>query len=1070
MLGTYTHSRAAILCFGGWGLQLMLHLAPRLHAVQEQRAALQAQGPNLDRMTSFGALLPDPLLDEAGQVELLLRRPRPDFNWQPFLIERLLARIRHSDQVGDSEEELGEAVTRILTASERRAMQLLRAASPALAPMTYEGYAFRAPGTGIAGAKPPSDGAAPLRRATRRDVFGATLEHADPIARLAETYLLDPIRQDNLAPDDPYVQTTLYVVAPLFEPLAAAMIWPTVASIMARLGRRHISNVVALFATGGYADDLTRPIEDATAHATLAELEVLTGQRRDPAARRGLRDLVAASGSHLAAHVGESIFDHIYLLDREKSNQGLAEDSHELAVLAGNALEALVVGSGDLYIQEQLGFTIHTPGEKRPYSLIGAAGDYVPLQQILHAVNRQEESRLVREWVLRNTPGSSLGSQNGIGEAAQATPPAPEPRAGDLPYASLADLGFTERDALAQMARRMPDLFEHHALETVQDLAVSSRFILPPSAAAELRRVETEEWPEAFAQNMVDVRQTFQLAAGTAAIDEAWGIPNADSDTSLAVAAGLEGDDRHFPSLLVRMHKNLADMLAASPAGLTQAVEQTERWQREVEESLQKLRVSSTPSTRQLSRIQNDLNLREWTLRYANAVGRMPSALGILLRAAISVVFVALLSLLFLVVVQRPWDWVNDGWTLAGFAVGILLAAIFTYRVHVRRRTALRRGRVELAQTELTDQLRAEAHSGLVRAYTRLGEILQGWHDLLREAVQTLEGLSTAPTIPAVPPPGVEQTYLYQAHVNQALWNRCLDYLRSHLDTQGQRSEERLGDLWGTPQWRNRMQEILRSSAARSGNRRTSGTRRTQSQAQSLAEFIRQTVRDSVAPVSLQDDSPVREALLRALANEYSVEYLLWRGAAESRDIERRLRAMSMGMPSADLAAARSEQILTSRRYVESVWHRSKPTANYDVADRLAVYGITIDFAAVSGDPDSELNRTLLDEFGVAMLPTENPFTILFVRTVHGLALDDLDSMRRYREEMRLLRPAARAVVELVTPGNRAYGDAVGEAIYGANRPAETIVSDASEASVPTPATPPVLEPPRPRSESQEAQ
>ncbi|MEX1020690.1 MAG: hypothetical protein WDZ49_13580 [Litorilinea sp.] len=914
----------------------------------------------------------------------------------------------------------------------------------------------------MAGAVTPATSDRPLRRATRRDVFAATLEHADPIARLAETYLLDPIRQDNLAPDDPYVQTTLYVVAPLFEPLAAAMIWPSVAAIMARLGRRHISNVVALFATGGYAEDLTRPIEDATAHATLAELETLTGQRQDPAARRALRDLIAGTGSRLVDHVGESIFDHIYLLDREKSNQGLAEDSHELAVLAGNALEALVVGSGDLFIQEQLGFTIHTLGEKRPYSLIGAAGDYVPLHQILHAVNRQEESRLVREWVLRSTPATGAtdaNSANGATNAADAdaasatpksTPGAPSGnplmgvRASTAPYSSLADLGFTERDALAQLARRMPDLFEHHTLQTVQDLAVNAHFVLPPSAAAELRRVAMDDWPEAFARHMTEVRQTFQLAAGTAAIDEAWGIPNADSDTSLAVAAGLEADDRHFPSLLVRMHKGLADMLAASPAGLTQAVEQTERWQREVEESLQKLRVASTPSTRQLSKIQNDLNLREWTLRYSNGVAKMPSALGILLRATISIAFVALLSLLFLVVVQRAWDWVEDGLTLAGFGTGILLAAIITYRIHLGRRTALRRARVELAQTELTDQLRVEAHSGLTRAYSRLNEILQGWQDLLREAVQTLHSLSTPPTIPAVPPPGVDQTYLYQAHVNQALWDRCLDYLRTHLDTQGQRSEERLDDLWGTAQWRQRMQEILRTSAARTGRVRpvpnpaqSSSAARTQnpgqSQAQSLAEFIRQTVRDSVAPVSLQDDSPVREALIRALTADYSVEYLLWRGAAESRDIERRLRAMSMGLPSADLATARSDQILTSRRYVESAWHRSKPTANYDVADRLAVYGITIDFAAVSGDPESELNRSLLDEFGVALLPTENPFTIIFVRTVHGLALDDLDCMRRYQEEMRLLRPAARALVELVPLKARNEG----AAIYGAELPAE---------------------------------
>ena len=108
-----------------------------------------------------------------------------------------------------------------------------------------------------------------------------------------------------------------------------------------------------------------------------------------------------------ATQVGQPVFDHIYLLDREKSNQGLAEDSHELAVLAGNALEGFVAASADLFVQEQLGYGLRA-ADQRPYSLVGASADYVPVQQILHAVNRQEESRLVREWVLRNSPDAPV--------------------------------------------------------------------------------------------------------------------------------------------------------------------------------------------------------------------------------------------------------------------------------------------------------------------------------------------------------------------------------------------------------------------------------------------------------------------------------------------------------------------------------------------------------------------------------------------------------------------------------------------------------------------------------------
>jgi len=94
MLVTYNHSRAAILCFGGWGLQVLLHLAPRLQATQEQRAALNAIGPDLNKITSFGAVLPEPLLSGDGQAQFYMRRLRDQNVWPPFYVERLLAELQ----------------------------------------------------------------------------------------------------------------------------------------------------------------------------------------------------------------------------------------------------------------------------------------------------------------------------------------------------------------------------------------------------------------------------------------------------------------------------------------------------------------------------------------------------------------------------------------------------------------------------------------------------------------------------------------------------------------------------------------------------------------------------------------------------------------------------------------------------------------------------------------------------------------------------------------------------------------------------------------------------------------
>jgi hypothetical protein len=987
MLVTYNHSRAAILCFGGWGLQVLLHLAPRLQATQEQRAALNAIGPDLNKITSFGAVLPEPLLSGDGQAQFYMRRLREENVWPPFYVERLLADLQRKP-LSPAEERTNS----ILTASERRAVSLLRAAEPMLQPMGYEGYAFAAPAGGLAGlgmraSAPPAGG---QRRATRGDIFNTTLTHADYAARLIETNVLDPIRQDNLAPDDPFVQTTLYVIAPMFEPLTSAMIWPLVGSLMARMGRRHISNVVGMFATGSYAKDLTRGVEDAATYTALTELEVLTGIRGDESRRAALESYIRTTPAGLADFVGERIFDRIYLLDREKANQGLAEESHEMATLAGNALEALIAGSGDLYIQEQLGFSVHSAGEERPYSLVGAAADYVPVNQILHAVNRQEESRLVREWVLRNTPDE--GSNHVLAQHAR-----------NQPGPTLTELGFSQARALEILAMRMPNLYERAEPNDLSELSVRSGFVYPTATAHELRRLHSEAWAEAFEEYLSQVRQTFDLAVGPKAANETWGLAAADGSTGLGFAAGLEGDDRLYPQVLARMHKRLVEHLAASPTGLMRAADQTQRWLHEAEEGLQKLQTFSTPSTRQLTRIQQELAKREWSVQYQEMSANEPNFGAILLRAVGATGVVALVSFLYLMAVGRSWDMMQDGLALAGFGVGALLAGVATYRIHRMRQVRARRARIALARAELTNELQSAVHDGLTRAYTQLIGVLQNWHQMLREALEELQQLSTPPEMPVVNPDDLHQSYIYVPHWNQPLWDRCLSYLRKHLETVGQRSEDRLDKLWGTAKWRTQMQRVLRAVPVSAGTSRA--------QARPIAEFIRQTVRESVAPVTLQEDNPMRDNLIRALANEFSIEHLLWRGAADAEDLERRLRALELGLP--ESRPMTRVEATTNRRYIEAAWNRAKPTGNYDVADRLAVYGITVDFAAASGKADADLTRALLDEFSVTLLPTENPFTILFMRTVHGLQLEDLDCIRRYRAEHRGLAPDERVLIHL---------------------------------------------------------
>jgi len=200
----------------------MLHLWPRLQAAQEQRAALGAVGPDLESITRFGLVMPDILLDERGQGQLRLYTPRPDAQMPPFYAENMLDQLQRGPKATQAEN------SGLLTASEQRASGLLAAAQSMLQPLDYNGDGFHFTASGIA----PQLQHSGYRRAIRKELFQAAAIHAEPISRLLEGDLIDPIRQDVLLPDDPFVQTTLYVIIPFFELLPSATVWPIVARLM----------------------------------------------------------------------------------------------------------------------------------------------------------------------------------------------------------------------------------------------------------------------------------------------------------------------------------------------------------------------------------------------------------------------------------------------------------------------------------------------------------------------------------------------------------------------------------------------------------------------------------------------------------------------------------------------------------------------------------------------------------------------------------------------------------------------------------------------------------------------
>ena len=167
--GAYSRTRAAVLCFGGWGLQTMLHLWPRLRLIQEERQVLgiDRELPNFDRLTAFAAILPQTVPASGTQPvpPCHVLQPNLERYPAPFYLERQLASIEAAAAAA-------AAATSVpgLTYAERVGARLLKR-------VRDDGYVRPLPVT----FRQPADDRSGERPASRVDTFRAGIEAAGPI-------------------------------------------------------------------------------------------------------------------------------------------------------------------------------------------------------------------------------------------------------------------------------------------------------------------------------------------------------------------------------------------------------------------------------------------------------------------------------------------------------------------------------------------------------------------------------------------------------------------------------------------------------------------------------------------------------------------------------------------------------------------------------------------------------------------------------------------------------------------------------------------------------------------------
>ena len=1054
MIPGATRSRAAILCLGGWGLQTMLHLSPRLQSAQEQRTATGVDAPDLTRITRFAALLPSDQLDHQDEIALNLFTLR-DNRLPPFYLERLLTGLMRSPPPAVPESPQTTSHWRRAT-SQRRASLLLAEAGDALRPLQWQSTRFSknepgAAGAAAATARPsrrglpwpfrrsnkddvagsevssPSSPAASSEPPTRRHAFRAALRDGGSIAHLVASNIIDPIRADTLVPGDPFVQTTLYVIAPLYEPLTSALIWPAIAHQLNYLGQRHIAQVVGIFAAGSYATDSSRTVEDASCYAALAELEAFSGLRS-----ANLKQVVSSILKGSKARntlpeewLGRPLFDRIYLVDREKSNQGLARNSYELSVLVGNTLQALIAADGAAYIDEQVGIDLRNASE-RPYSLLGAAADHVPLDYIFRAAQQHEGKRLVREQVLLQ-PGSADGT--------------PAAGAADRlePLASLQHLGATSHQVLHRLIEQMPDLFRDLNPESIEDLAVHPGYVLPAATARKLRGLNPVRWQAAFDSQFQRVLAQSEGDFGAGALDTAWGHDALDAE-GLPVNPT---DNRFLPAVAQQMRAHLLNQIGSEPSGLMHARRQLHQWLFELEQERLYPSLAAGDAAAfvpaDADRVERQLELRDWSNRYRRTLADKPSLFGSLTRVLGLLGGVVLLTLFYLfgsglvnnaddiVTVQNDpsvltqlmtgasMDAVVDfigneanAATFIGLMIGAFLGATNSYRRRAQRVQKLRRERVSLACSELTARLQSSVWRGLGRVHDRLEQMLKQMDHTLEQTCLSLEDWSVSENMPPLPPEDAITSHLYRPHLSQNMWERCLAFMRGRQDIDGggqssaghphsaavgyRGGEGRLRAIWTTPHRLERLAALFTGREASS-----------LPLSDVLASYVRESAQAAAGenPPALPDQESdsqtahdseseaARRAFVRTLAQEYNLEHLLWRDASSAE-------GLASLYPDGEYTPVSTATI----RYLESMWNHAKPSANYDVSDRLAAHGLPVEFAAVSGDPDSDLTEDVMQSLRIPRLLTGDPFQIAFVRTLHGLELNDLGSMTRYLAEL----------------------------------------------------------------------
>ncbi len=410
-----TQNRAAVICLGGWGLQVMLNLNPRLQAIQQQRyfTGANRNTPSLRDVIRVVTCMPRthyPEIDNVGIPHQMIDLYSPNISQFPssFELEQIAQRPIANLHDATYSEVFAEALRR--DALDRHWIERMSFAYAADTAVTVDasqcGY-----------------------HVTRNEYLEYMLRNADTIATWLQRELIEPTLLDRIAPSESLLQTNIYIVASLTEPLTSVMIWPLLAGLKRALGTGRVAQMTGIFNIGSFAVEQHIALESSCVHVALSELEVLMGMgiaNKYP----HIRSAIAEQYPDYARYSEHSyeLLDQIYLLDRNKENFSLSASSAENAISATNFIESSLVSLlpqsiAESAVRRNIRQEIRDASQTSrvynsqfyPYSSFGAYIRNVPLMDYLMSATAVQSSDLRKllkndEQVLSNEHQDFLGS------------------------------------------------------------------------------------------------------------------------------------------------------------------------------------------------------------------------------------------------------------------------------------------------------------------------------------------------------------------------------------------------------------------------------------------------------------------------------------------------------------------------------------------------------------------------------------------------------------------------------------------------------------------------------------